>query len=37
MKRVLLAFALPMLIAPRVSAEEIRIGTIRVAGAGASW
>jgi NitT/TauT family transport system substrate-binding protein len=35
MKRVLVAVALLMLIAPRVSAEEIRIGTIKVAGAGA--
>ncbi|HEX3974004.1 MAG TPA: ABC transporter substrate-binding protein [Stellaceae bacterium] len=35
MRRVLYILALLMLIAPRVSADEIRIGTIKVAGAGA--
>jgi NitT/TauT family transport system substrate-binding protein len=35
MKRVLFLFALLALWTPRVSAEEIRIGTIKVAGAGA--
>jgi NitT/TauT family transport system substrate-binding protein len=35
MKRVLFVFALLVLVVPRVSAEEIRIGTIKVAGAGA--
>jgi NitT/TauT family transport system substrate-binding protein len=37
MRRALCLFAFLVLIAPRVSAEEIRIGTIKVAGAGAMF
>ena len=38
MKKVLLAGLLLLAFGvPRVSAEEVKIGTIRVAGAGASW
>ncbi len=37
MRRILFLIALLALVAPRVSAEEVRIGTIKVAGAGAMF